>query len=755
MVQTVPDVGAPAGQPAAHGAAHPSRLLRLAAVGATAVAVIAMLAFSVRGGMPAMHVLQATAAVLVTQILPGAVAWRAVRPREGWLLEDLAMGFAIGSVLAIGAQVVAGLAGQTWIAFGPLAVAVVLLLVPATRARVRSAETRPLPWWWGPSIAGLFLLMAFQLPSYFRWVPLQWESGARLPHVDAYHHLALAGQLAHRGPTTFPYVESEPMAYHWFSHAWVAQVSGTSGAGLDEVLFRFMPALIPIVVVLVIATAAMRLTGRPWTGPVAGALAVAGGDLNIFGTATVGLPLAPLSPSLGLAAPMIVGVVSVLALRWNRSMHPAGVALLPILCIGAAGTKGSTLPLVVAGLGLALVAMVCFDRSRVGHVAADLVIVLCCLGVAFVLVFHGSGSGLQFDPVEAARQRGKWLGTTDTPAKFVLALAVPVCGILARGTAALVLPFIHADRRSPLPWFLMGGGLAGAAAAALFIHPGAGQAYFARAAIPLLALGSAVGLGALAGVIGATRLLRFAVVGALAGPALVWLGPAVAGPVVNDGWARAVGMIAVATLVVGAAGLIGLLAGRSSADRFRLAAAAMVLTILAGGIISTAPELPQRPPDTPAPAVPPEAARATSRGQVDAARWIRDHSDVDDLVMTNRHCTTPAEPINCDSRRFVVAAFTERQVLLEGWAYTPKSTELGPNGRDSLTVNYWKPELLRLNDGFIAKPTEDAARELRDQSVRWIFVDHTRPHAKTLEPYAKLRYQSPGVDVYEFTDAAG
>jgi hypothetical protein len=34
--------------------------------------------------------------------------------------------------------------------------------------------------------------------------------------------------------------------------------------------------------------------------------------------------------------------------------------------------------------------------------------------------------------------------------------------------------------------------------------------------------------------------------------------------------------------------------------------------------------------------------------------------------------------------------------------------------------------------------------------VRWIYVDHTRPYAETLEPYATLRYQTPDVDVYEF-----
>ena len=63
--------------------------------------------------------------------------------------------------------------------------------------------------------------------------------------------------------------------------------------------------------------------------------------------------------------------------------------------------------------------------------------------------------------------------------------------------------------------------------------------------------------------------------------------------------------------------------------------------------------------------------------------------------------------------------------------------------------SYWRPDVLALNDGFIAAPTADAARQLSDLGVRWVFVDHTLPHADTLEPFAELRFRNDGVDVYE------
>ncbi len=141
---------------------------------------------------------------------------------------------------------------------------------------------------------------------------------------------------------------------------------------------------------------------------------------------------------------------------------------------------------------------------------------------------------------------------------------------------------------------------------------------------------------------------------------------------------------------------------------------------------------------------------ATSQGQVDAARYIHDHSRVDDVVMTNRHCVTPRPPYDgCDSRRWVVTGFSERQSLVEGWTATPKATRVAPNGKDSVTVDYWKPDILRLNDGFYTAPTAGAQRRLWDLGVRWVYMENTMDHAATLEPYAVRRYANADASAWQ------
>jgi hypothetical protein len=120
--------------------------------------------------------------------------------------------------------------------------------------------------------------------------------------------------------------------------------------------------------------------------------------------------------------------------------------------------------------------------------------------------------------------------------------------------------------------------------------------------------------------------------------------------------------------------------------------------------------------------------------------------------MTNRHCTKPTGKVG-DARRFYVAASSERQVLLEGWAYTMRANLTGvENGTSPSTIPFWDPALLELNDDSFTRPTSEAARRLCDLGVRWVFVDKTVPHADRLEPYAERRLNTRWSTVYQLVE---
>jgi hypothetical protein len=496
----------------------------------------------------------------------------------------------------------------------------------------------------------------------------------------------------------------------------------------------------------------VRLSGRAWSGPVAAALTLAGGDLNVFGLSSIRPVMAPLSPSLGLSVPMLVALVVVLACRWRGEARSGAVLLIPLFGIAAAGTKGSTLPLVAAGLGTDVAAAMLFNRSRLRTLIPDFLIIVGCLGFAMLVIFHGSEAGLRPDPRYAPQAMYLYnpLGgpnsvKTDLDRAFVT--LVVICGVLARGAGLIVLLALRKGRRDPLTWLLAGGGLAGAAALAAFTHPGNSQAYFAISAVPLLAIGSAVGLASLADLSGAKVRLPV-LIGLVGGVIMLLLPSALIGVLTTAGSIRqATKLLAIAGAVLAVTGLLAALMVRPRRPAFL---GAVVVAILAAGVGSYGIPMARTQLPVDQTRVPSSASLAVSRDQINAARWIRGHSSIQDMVMTNRHCVGPTPPENgCDSRRWLVAAFSERQMLLEGWTATPRSTELAPIGRESITIAYWKPELLALNDGFIAKPDASAAAKLSSMGVRWVYVDHTRPYARTLEPFAKLRFQNAGVDVYE------
>jgi hypothetical protein len=711
-----------------------------------------LLGFAIQAGLPVGTTLRLLGVVLLCQLLPGVLIWRAVRPVEGWWPVDLALGFPIGTALAIGAQVAAGTFGLPWLSLGVgPAVSATLLALPWTRRRILAARTVPLPLWWVPLVCSACLVAVAQLVNYFGSVPLRWADGARVIEVDTYFHLALAGELAHRGPGAFPYVSTDELAYHWFSHAWVAQLSVASGAGLDQVLLRFMPALMPLAVAAVTAAAAVTLSRRPWTGPLAAVLAMAGGDLSPFGKGTPGYPIAPYSPSLGLAAPLLVAAVVVIGLRWRGQLRTGGVLLVPVLTFAAAGSKGSTVPLLVVGLALAAVAIAVLDRRRLPMVLLDLGLVCASLVLALILVFHGATTGLRFDPIAAITSTYTFalIGGPPTGTALAWSAGVAMLAVLSRGLPALGLLSTRAGLKDPLSWLLLGAGGAGAAAVVTLYQPGLSQVYFARSADPLLALGAALGILTLVDRL-KLRLSWAVGIAVVAGPVLV-LAPArlIGSPTGAVGLPKVLNFLALAGGTLAVAAVLALLVTRR--QRLRVLTAALTLTLLMGGVTSLVVGVHRTPPGRSNP-VTSDYPGAVTVDQVRAARWIRDHSAVDDLVMTNRHCQTPNTE-SCDPRRFALTAFSERQFLVEGWSYTPHSEQGSPEfGPGGIYVPYWRPDLLRLNDGFIDHPDQQSADRLRQLGVKWVLVDRIQAHAaSTLEPWARLRYALPTADVYEFT----
>ncbi len=708
---------------------------------------------ALRGGT-GLDVLAAIAAIAATQLFPGILLWRCVRPREGWWLEDLAMGFAMGIVVAVPTQTIAGYAHHRWIAVVlPLMVAAALLGTPVTRARITHAQCSAIPWWLG---GGIVLFSAAAVPSliaFFRVNQPSWTFGTGRPQVDTYLHLALSSELLERGPAAWPTVIGEPLGYQWFTHAWIAQVTASSGVPLDIVLMRVLPAVMPIVAVSCVAALALRLTRSPHVALGAIALASLGGQTTPFHFNGPHPMVTPDSPTLGLGVPTLMALVAVLAMRWRGQAQRGSIILVPVLTVIASGTKGSTAPAVIAGLALALVAMLIWQRRLVLPLLADLAMTSVALVLTLVIVFHGSASGLKLGVGASAKQTtlAGALGGAPTPALQIIISGLTI--LMAVGPALLGCAALgrRADRNDPVIWVLLGSAIAGATATGIFSHPGRSQEYFLLTALPLAAIASAIGAQRVLRTLGRRAQILLITLTAIGALGFYAIPERAVGKLRSHNFHQMEVIVLVAVIVLILTAGIAMVV--ITQDTHRIGWRIGASTIAAAVVLSAPIAYGKYLPTTSLPRVRTNLSvnqpGVSSNAQIAAAVYIRDHSAKQDLVMTNRHCEVPLATNHCDSRRWLVTAFTQRQALIEGWTATNTATRLAPHGRDSITINYWHPALLALNDDFYTHPTAAAANKLWNLGVRWIYQENTRPHAATLAPYATRRFNDPDASAWQ------
>lgn len=730
-----------------------------------AAAALAFCAFAVHDALPLASAARQLAVLLLLQLLPGVMLWRWIRPRDGWLVEDLAFGFACGFALSVPAQVLGGLTGSPLISAGvPVLVAGVLALAPGSRHRILAARWRHTPWWLSVAIAVASVGAAAQLASYFRENRLGWGTGAGRPQVDQTFQLALTGQLRVRGPGDWPMLVGQGLDYHWFAHAWMAQLAAVADVPTPQVVLRFAPAVLIVFVVASIAALTLRLGGSAAAACCAVVVAMLLGYANLWHGTGAGLPIDPLSPTLAPSVPPLLALCAVLVVRQRGGRTVVTATALFVLAIVAAGTKGSATPLVVAGLALATTLAACRQRDLLRALGVDFLLTAVALGLCMKVIFHGSADGLTFDPRAAVEHSWPVAAAGGSSSTLVL-LAGGVFLVLwgaskaALGVLVLLSPGSRLGRGDPLVWILLGSVLAGACGPALFVQPGLSQNYFRIQAVPLAAVLSGIGAVTWLRRVGAGRVGNGWVGNGRAGTCR-----AVAAVLVAAGTAYIAHRVPVELvtlgrhrpvqpyLVVGLAVVVAIAGGLATAAVLQrlgareVAGGAAAVILLTGGWAAAQPlaHVAHAQPATI------REAGAIDQAQVNAASYLGRHAPPDAVVMTNRHCRTP-RPVGevCDSRWFFVSAYSGRRMLVEGWGYSPPITARYTKGRTSITAPFYDPALLRLNDGFYRRPSSDAANRLWHKGVRWMYVDKLTSPAVDFGHLATMQYQNPAASIWK------
>jgi hypothetical protein len=720
--------------------------------------------------------------------LPGTLIWRALQGRAGYLPFDAAFGTTAGFVIELPVYLVAREAGLPLAVLAwPIATIIGFAALPRLRRFWRgNGERLPLGTSWTAALGVTFTIWTAAF-SIFRYNSLDEPNSAAM-HMDFPFQFALVGVFKHDVPLNTPWVYGTDLLYHWYAYAHGAAASWVSGVEPQVMIMRLMPVPIFAAFLLLILALVHRITGRWWPGN----LAV---PLMLLGTVTLplawtGRPMDPLyfldnlwvSASQTFAALFCVAVVYVLCDMFRAApgeLRRPVPWLVMIALIGAlAGAKATFLPMLICGLGLAMAVRLVFLRKRPGPEL--FVLLICGAWMAFAqVVLYGSGSqGTEVNPFQTVKYTvlGRAVmgpQTPDNPWVPILVLTtVAVVAVLA-GWAGMVGLLRKGWRTDPIVHVMLGFALSGLGALYALAHPGLSQSYFGRSAAPYFGILAALGISALlpAGERPPRKFFLTAGAGVAASVTLLLVVRSTVGadapPDPLDSWSLSQAVKPYAVLFGALAVIVALLAVAARFVRLGRAHTVAVLAVTVAAIAVSSGVVNSKPlwerlvsGESQRDIIAPGNVLAMPPGAIEASRWLRDHSEPRDLVATNSHCRLGFN--YCDSRDFWLAAFSERQVILEGWSYTePAFATGGLWDRTLYRSKFWKPNLLAANDKVFTEPTAERVTEFtREHKVRWLVAvtptlvpDPTRRAETGASPelgqFATERFKAGNVTVYE------
>ncbi|MEO6996507.1 MAG: hypothetical protein ABI112_00305 [Terracoccus sp.] len=562
------------------------------------------------GGVPALVVGAYWAAWAWGVVGPGILVHRAMRGRPSTMVDDVALGAAVGLVLQLAAwAAITALGLQHLLLWWPALVVLVFAGVPRLRRHfsLRPYEQRV------PTGAAALAVTGFLVAAH--GVIGSFGSSALPPKAMVWYQDDLwnLGNVAELMRTVAPQVAQvagRPFYYHWFSDAHLAAMTLTTSIDPVTIVGRLWAPPMLLVSGGVTMAVGRRLSGSAWVGAaaafcfaVAPSLEVSSWLVPAGASAT-----AVHSPSQIFAVPLTLLAIDLLVSIVRRREPPRTWLLLTVTLVACAGAKSSVLPVLFGGLALAALVALLTTRHRLRALLSTVALTLAVLLLTQSRLAGGqNGSTLQ--PLATLKASGPWTVVSNAAKSGVLEP-----GLGANGTGrVLVLLLVSylasylwllagatALRRTDLAgWFLLGTGLAGLVGLLTIRHPAYSQIYFLKVGVvawQLLALwGYGRSIATARHGAGGRATLRAAIGGGVIGAALLLLarlagGPAPSVPLVSGVTSSLERSLLVVTAAT-ALGAVGLFVARR---RLSGASTALVVVGLASAVLSAGLFIPAR-----------------------------------------------------------------------------------------------------------------------------------------------------------------
>ena len=232
---------------------------------------------------------------LVLVGLPGVLCYRALSPSPGGALRHVAIGWPLGYAIGLGAfALTAALDARDLFPLIPLLAAGVAAVGLRRRATARPSATRPRRTGrapaaraapagaaWAVAAVAVVALVYLARRLLHRDAPAR-RGGQRQPTTSTTSTTCpWSPRPRTTGRWSTPSVSGEPLRYHVYAYMHLAAVSQVTGIEPSTLLLRLFPAALLVLVTLQVAALGRELRGSAWIGPLAAALVLLVGELDL------------------------------------------------------------------------------------------------------------------------------------------------------------------------------------------------------------------------------------------------------------------------------------------------------------------------------------------------------------------------------------------------------------------------------------------------------------------------------------------
>lgn len=726
--------------------------------------------------------------VVALQVCTGATMWRLFRPKQICTMPELiGMGLALGSFVSLLSSQTLRVTPLNEVAWAlPTIFFAILIGIPRVRSRLASSQiekTAPFTylvitiatlialtyWWWWlwpvvPAPSALYLLITVRtrqdqqtklttvwktltklsvpllallpfgmvaLAIWLREFNLTWWIFSN----DQVFSESLSTSLTVWGPNENIQLAGEPVNYHWFSLAWAGMTTQAGGIGPWVVMTKVLP-----ICSLFGATCLM------WTCTKAISKSRLAPTISLIVLVLASNPFGFIptryfhSPTFFFSLIWLLGFTLIL-IEGINSRISGGEFLLGLMMAASLGGKVSSGAIAFSGFTLCLVASLVFirDRRLTRFLLTSAIWLVIAFLVTYLLVYRsqtiGTGSTLSWGFAEI----GVHSGIAHADSLMILRI-VAWLGVIAAITPAvapiIILFLLPSTRRRAELYYFVGAIFSGLVFVSVFNNGGASQFYFFFAGFVVASIGIGWALGegwdqlrtrvtkkqiAIAIILG---------VGVSVLSSLLWKWT----PSRFDQYRFSYSTQLLLQLLLWTTALVGSfricrpqhgVVDKRPSHQIRAYVASLILisSSISFGVVQRYGMFRNLGHRVTIDSNDPNVVTG-STGHIAALTWLREHSDQNDVVATNRFCIPGVEA--CISKWFLVSALSQRRMLIEGGYFDARHV---PSSVEAEKIMFSKE--------FAEHPTTLGTDWLLDHGITWVFVDYVAQDSgiRSWEPY--------------------